>query len=204
MGVLSRYNIAFCRRAVEGRRVWLGVTALLAAFALAGCAGQMQMPGPVGLTAAPSTAVTYNSQAPFSVGVIPTKAPPVRFGEELGFRLSTSRSGYGHVYLLNASGRVLVLTQNLPLTKDVERVFPALGEGFIFRASPPAGMERVLFLVTRQPFAGFGITSGSGMPVQLPVRAHDFIRELNAATALLPDQDWALVESRIEIIASEG
>ena len=202
MEMIPGHNNAYSRRAVAWRRVWLGAAALLAALALTGCAGQM--PAPVGLTAAPSTAVTYNAQAPFSVGVIPTKAPPVRFGDELGFRLSTSRNGYGHVYLLNASGAVLVLTQNLPLTDGVERVFPSLVEGFTFRASPPAGVERVLFLVTRQPFMGFVRGSASGMPVQLPMRAHDFIQELNAATALLPEQDWALVESRIEIIASEG
>ena len=202
MEMISGYNIAFCRRAMAWRRVWLAVAALLAAFALAGCAGQM--PAPPGLTAAPHTAVAYNPAAPFSVGVIPTKTPPVRIGDELGFRLSTSRNGYGHVYLLNASGAVLVLAQNLPLTDGVERVFPSLGEGFTFRASLPAGVERVLFLVTRQPFEGFGNSSASGMPVQLAERAHDFIMNLNAATAQLPSQDWALVESRIEIIASEG
>ena len=191
-----------CRRAVARRRVWLAVAALLAAFALAGCAGQM--PAPPGLTAAPHTAVAYNREAPFAVGVIPTRTPPVRIGDELAFRLSTSRNGYGHVYLLNAFGAVLVLAQNLPLTDGVERVFPSLGEGFTFRATPPAGVERVLFLVTRQPFEGLGGSLTSGTPVQLAERAQDFILKLNAATAKLPDQDWALVESRIEIIASEG
>ena len=202
MEMISGYDLALCRRAVERRRVWLAVAALLAAFALAGCAGRM--PAPPGLTAAPHTAVAYNREAPFAVGVIPTRTPPVRIGDELAFRLSTSRNGYGHVYLLNASGAVLVLAQNLPLTDGVERVFPTPGGGVALRASPPAGVERVLFLVTRQPFEGLGGSLTSGMPVQLAERAQDFILKLNAATAKLPGQDWALVESRIEIIASQG
>lgn len=203
MEMISGYHIVFCRRAIAWRRVWLGVAVLATAFALAGCAGQM--PAPPGLTAAPHTAVSYNAVATFSVGLIPTHAPPVRIGDSLGFRFSASRNGYGSLYLLNASGAVVVLAQNLPLVADVEVVFPSVEEGFILRASPPAGVERVLFLVTRQPFAGFGSGSASGMsPVQLPMRAQDFILKLNAATAQLPDQDWALVENRIEIIASEG
>ena len=202
MGMISGNDLALFGRAITPRLLWLAGAGLLATFLLSGCTPRM--PAPPGLTAAAHTGVTYNSAAPFSVGVIPTNAPPVRIGEEVGFRLSTSRDGYGQVYLLNASGAVLVLAQNLPLKDGVERVFPALEDGFRFRASPPAGVERVLLLVTRQPFVGFNVGSPSGGPVQLSIRAHDFIIELNAATALLPDQDWALVENRVEIIAAEG
>ena len=177
-----------------------GLTAVVAAGLLGGCAGTM--PAPVGLTAAPATAVVYNATAPFSVGVVPNRAPPVRIGDELGFILSASVTGYGHLYLLNASGAVLVLAENLPVADGVQTVFPAPGGGFTFRASPPAGVERVLFLVTRQPFQGFG--SGANAPVQLPKKAPDFVRGLNAATGVLPERGWAVTEARIEIVPAGG
>ena len=162
--------------------------AIAGAALLGGCAATM--PAPVGLTAAPQVAVDYNTASPFSVGVVPNRAPPVRIGEELGFTLSASASGYGHLYLLNASGAVLVLAENMPVTGGAQAVFPAPGGGFIFRASPPAGVERILFLVTRQPFAGFG--GGASGPVQLPVKASEFVENLNAATGNFPGQRWGV------------
>ena len=169
--------------------------AIAAAVLLGGCVATM--PAPVGLTAAPQMAVVYTA-TPFSVGVVPSRAPPVRIGDEIGFTLSASTSGYGHLYLLNASGAVLVLTENLPVTGSAQAVFPPPGGGFTFRASPPAGVERVLFLMTRQPFLGFG--GGAIGPVQLPVKAHEFVMDLNVATGKLPRQGWALAETRIEIV----
>ena len=169
-------------------------------LALGGCAPKT--PAPIGLTAAPATAVVYNPTVPFSVGVVPNRAPPVRIGEKLGFTLSASAAGYGHLYLINASGAVLVLAENLAVDSGARTQFPGPGGGFTFRASPPAGVERVLFLVTRQPFQGFG-GSASG-PVQLAVRAQEFLRTLNEATGSLPRGNWALTETRIEIVPANG
>lgn len=174
--------------------------ALAAVVGLGGCAGQM--PAPIGLTAASGTTVVYNRSAAFSVGVVPNRAPPVRIGDEVGFALSASRPGYGHLYLLNASGAVLMLVENLDMAEGAQTIFPTPGSGFTFRASPPPGVERILFLVTRQPFRGFG--DGVEGPAQFPATAREFIIELNAATGKLPARDWALAEARIEVVPAEG
>ena len=179
---------------------WPAAWALAAiAAVLAGCV--TTMPAPVGLTAAPEFAVAYNTAAPFSAGVVPNRAPPIRIGDRLGFMLSASAGGYGHLYLLNASGGVLVLAENMPLAAGGQTVFPPPAGSFAFRASPPAGVERVLFLVTRQPFAGFAAGGASSGPVQLAMKASEFVSRLNAATANLPRQGWALAETRVEIVA---
>ena len=136
----------------SGMRAAAPLALVAAALALAGCAATM--PAPSGLTAAPAAAVVYNRDAAFSVGVVPDRAPPVRLGEALGFVLSSSADGYGHLYLLNASGGVVALAENLPLAADARTAFPPPGAGYVFRATPPAGIERVLFVATRQPFAG--------------------------------------------------
>ena len=183
------------------RRSIAALGAVLATVAgLGGCAGQM--PAPIGLTAASGTAVVYNRSAAFSVGVVPNRAPPVRIGDEVGFTLSASESGYGHLYLLNASGGVLMLAENLDVAEGAQAIFPAPESEFIFRASPPPGVERILFLVTRQPFRGFG--GGAQGPVQLPATAREFIMELNAATGKLPVTGWALAEARIEVVPADG
>ena len=175
-------------------------TVVVVSLGAGGCAGPI--PAVQGMTAAPEMAVVLNDEAPFAVGIIPNRAPPVRIGDELGFMLSASETGYGHLYLLNASGGVLVLAENLPVAGGAQTMFPAPGSTFTFRASPPAGVERVLFLVTRQPFRGFG--GGAGSPVQLPVQARDFIMELNEATRQLPGRGWAMAEMRVEIVPGGG
>ncbi|MDE0206058.1 MAG: DUF4384 domain-containing protein [Candidatus Tectomicrobia bacterium] len=192
---------ALRRRLGAAWRRYGQVACVLLTAVLAGCTGP-SMPAPPGLTAAPGSSVVYNAEAPFSVGVIPTQAPPVRIGDKLGFRLNSSASGYGHLYLLTASGDVLVLTQNLPLAAGADAVYPDPDAGVVLRASPPAGVERLLFLVTLQPFEGFGRESAPDRPLQLAVRAEAFIRNFNAATKQLPDSGWAVTENRVETVAA--
>ena len=158
------------------------------------------MPSPVGMTAAPTISVTYNAAAPFSVGIIPDRAPPVHIGDQLGFTLSSSDAGYGHLYLLTASGSVLVLAENMPLAAGSQNRFPRPDSPFLFRAQPPAGVERLLFLVTHRPFDGFGGAAVAAGPVQLSLKAFSFVEHLNSATSRLPDQGWALAETRIQIV----
>lgn len=174
-----------------------GVAVAVMGVALGGCVPTP--PKPTGLTAAPHVAVAHNAAAPFSVGVIPNRAPPVRIGDVLAFVLSANATGYGHLYLLNASGGVLVLGENLPVSADQQLVFPAPGGPFVFRATPPAGVERIIFMMTRQPFRGFG--GGASGPVQLPMQPEDFIGDLNKATGQLPRQEWALAEARVEVVS---
>ena len=210
MNIITTRNSAsatFRRRSDAGRRSWtigrpLASCAALgvAILALSGCG--VTLPTLGGQAAAPEMSVALNDEAPFSVGIIPNRAPPVRIGDELGFVLSASETGYGHLYLLNASGGVLVLAENLVVTGGAQTAFPAPGSGFTFRATPPAGVERVLFLMTRQPFRGFG--GGAGSPVQLPKQTRDFITELNEATRQLPGQGWAMEELQVEIVPAGG
>ena len=184
------------RRRYFRRAVAAFSTVVVVSLGAGGCAGTM--PAVPGMAAALEKAVALNDEAPFAVGIIPNRAPPVRIGDELGFMLSASETGYGHLYLINASGGVLVLVENLPVVGGAQTMFPAPGSTFTLRASPPAGVERVVFLMTRQPFKGFG--GGASGPVQIPVRAQDFIGNLNAVTGQLPEQGWVLAETRVEIV----
>lgn len=191
----------------------LRIGILAATVALAGCAG---MPGamsptsgsppnaPAPAAAASQAVVAQNPSAPFSAGVSPIGSTPLRLGDPVSFLLSTSTAGHGHLYMLNASGKVVALAENLPVAPGAHILFPAPDAGFTIRARPPAGTDRVLFLVTRQPFQGFGGTGASNAPVTLTMPGDAFIANLNAATARLPGNGWALAETRVEVVAAGG
>ena len=116
--------------------------------------------------------------APFSAAVVPTKPSPLRLGEVIAFSLSTTVAGYGHLYLLNASGKVVALTENLSVAPVASVRFPAPHARFTLRASPPVGPNRVLFLVTSQPFPGFGGGGASNAPAPLTMQADSFVAQL--------------------------
>lgn len=175
------------------------ILAALAAAALVGCGGLAGAPPALQPAAfpPPTAAALHNPAATFSVGVFPTGAASIRIGDTVGFALYSSAAGYGQVYLLNTSGKVVALAENLPVAARERAAFPAPGAGFVLRASPPAGVERVLFLVTRAPFAGFaGPAAG---PVTLAGTADAFVGRLAATVAALPGDGWAAAETRIEI-----
>ena len=179
---------------------WAG--ALAGAVVLAGCAAtDTATPPAAGTQTAPATVtVAHNPTPPFSAGVVPTTAPPHRLGDEVGFTMTTNATGYGHLYLLNASGKVVALVENLPVAGGVASAFPLPGSGLKLRASAPAGTERVLFLVTRERFAGFSGGAAASAPAMLSLGAEAFAKELNAATAKLAKDGWALAETRVEVV----
>ena len=179
--------------------------AVLAAAALTGCAGMggiASLPTTVPPQPPVSSAVAQNPAAPFTAAVASTKPSPLRLGDAIAFILSTSTAGYGHLYMINASGKVVALAENLAVAPHAPALFPAPDAGFTIRANPPAGTDRVLFLVTSQPFQGFG--GAAGAPVTLALQADAFVAALNAATARLGGGGWALTETRVEVVAAGG
>ena len=174
--------------------LWLcGVLALAA-----GCRSTPTRP----VAVAADVSVSGNPAAPFAVGVVPTSAPPIRIGTLIGFRLSSSLAGVGHLYLINATGTVTVLAENLPLAAGAQLDFPGPAAGFTVAATQPAGINRVILLVTLAPFAGFANTQGAslGSPVPLTLVAGEFLRRLDDATGDLPEASWATDETRVQVV----
>ena len=189
----------------------LRIGVLAATVALAGCAGMADpmspASGPPPATApqtASQAAVAQNPAAPFTAAVTPIGSFPLRLGDPISFALSTSTAGHGHLYILNTSGTVVALAENLPVAPGAPVLFPAPDAGFTIRAHPPVGANRVLFLVTQQPFQGFGGAGAAGALATLAVPADVFVAQLNAATARLAGNGWTLAETRLEVVAAGG
>ena len=175
------------------------VAGALAALAAAGAGCRSAGPAPAAAGGLPTPA-----QPAFAVGLEPTTAVPARIGEPVGLRLSSGAAGYGSLYLINADGSVMGLAGNLPLTPGVAAAYPRPGDGFELRASPPAGVERLILLVTLQPFAGLG--GAGGRPFTVPVAlgaaggAGAFVDGLAGAVRALPAGSWALAEAFVQVI----
>lgn len=177
----------------------LGCLALTGVLVLAvGCRSTPTRP----VAAASDVAVNTNLAAPFAVGVVPTSAPPIRIGTPIGFRLSSSLAGVGHLYLIDAAGGVTVLAENLPVAAGSQLGFPDPVAGFTITATRPAGINRVILLVTLDPFAGFANTQGAplGSPVPLTLAAEEFLQRLADATGSLPEASWATAEVRVQVV----
>ncbi len=180
-------------------RMLTGCLGLIAVLALAaGCRSTPSRP----VAVAADVNVSGNPAAPFAVGVVPTSAPPIRIGTPIAFRLSSSLAGVGHLYLINATGTVMVLAENLPLAAGSQLDFPQPAGGFTVTATQPAGINRVILLVTLAPFAGFANTQGASLasPVPLTLAAEEFLRRLDAATEDLPGASWATAETRVQVV----
>lgn len=180
---------------------------------LAGCAGVPVAVSPPASPAPKPPAVPGGTVRPVTVAsnpasgivarVYPTKTP-IHFGEKMNFLLSANTVGYGSLYLHNTSGTVWALAENLQIRTGGPTLFPALRSGVNLRASPPAGVHRIVLLVTRQPFAGLGgVTGGVTKPVQLAMGWSEFIANLNATVARLPKDSWDATEARFELRADQ-
>ena len=183
-----------------------GATAglLAAVLAAGGCRSSNHRPA---VGAVEEAAVAANDASAFAVGVTPTAAPPVTVGTPVGFRVSSSGTGFGHLYLFNTDGGVTMLAENLPVAAGAQVEYPRPGDGITIRATPPLGVDRVTPLVTRQPSVGFAGNQGSTLtrPVALASTAEAFLRDFNEATGCLPaSSSWAVAETRVQVVERAG
>ena len=183
------------------RRTGTAAGLLAVALAAGGCRSSSHRPAGAG-----DVAVAANPASAFAVGVTPTAAPPVSVGTPVGFRVSSSETGFGHLYLINADGGVTMLAENLPVAAGAQVEYPRPGDGITIRATPPLGVDRVILLVTRQPFVGFAGNQGSTLtrPVALASTAEAFLGDFNEATGSLPAASWAVAETRVQVVERAG
>jgi hypothetical protein len=118
-------------------------------------------------------------------------------GEPLGFRMaSLACEGYGQLYVLSASGRSQLWLENVRMHTGQPIYFPSPGS--VVRATPPAGDETILFVVTRAPIHGFvGGTSMTPFDLQY---THDGLRAaIQERLAAMPRSDWAVAEVSVRV-----
>lgn len=135
---------------------------------------------------------------PVQASLTPIGPSTLAIGEPIQFKMATLSEGYGHLYVLSASGRSQLWMENVPVHAGVPISFPRSGQ--IVRATPPAGNEVVLFVTTRARIHGFiGGGSTSLTPYDLQYSRDAFRNALQAQLDALPRNDWAIAELNIRV-----
>src|SRR5438046_2918504 len=92
-------------------------------------------------------------QAATAVALRPGPHAEVEIGAPIGFEVSSGRDGFGHLYVLSASGRVQLWMENVPVEANQSLSYPF--DGLTIHASAPKGIDHVMLLVTRDRIDGF-------------------------------------------------
>lgn len=145
--------------------------------------------------------VIENNSAQFSISLVPAVPVPIRIGTNLGFNVSSSTAGYYSLYLIDPVGEVWVLAENMPLPAGSVTYPSPPEQNFTLAAAEPLGVNRVILLVTRDPFGGFSGNATLTRAVSLAIRGGAFVSQLNAALSGLPRSDWATDEITVRVVA---
>jgi hypothetical protein len=137
------------------------------------------------------------SVRPIHLSLVPTMPSVLAIGQPIGFQLRSTADGFGHLYVLSASGKVQLWFENLPVRKMHSVSYPC--SGLQVRAAPPAGDETVIFVVTRERFEGFAGRGTTCSPLALQHTHTDFCEALRRKTARIERTRWAAVSSVIRV-----
>ena len=133
---------------------------------------------------------------PVQVSLMPVGPSTITVGDPIRFRMLSLANGFGHLYVLSASGRTQVWLENIPVRAARPIRYPLAGK--TVRASPPAGDEKIIFVVTRRPFDGFS-GHGTNIPFDLQFTREALRTNLEQKLAALPRADWGFAEIGIRV-----
>ncbi|MBO0763769.1 MAG: hypothetical protein J2P50_04145 [Hyphomicrobiaceae bacterium] len=125
-------------------------------------------------------------------------ASVVPVGTPVGFEVYSSINGFGHIYVLSASGRVQVWMENVPIAAGQRLTFPIGGPPI--EAAAPAGREDLMLIVTRDRIDGFIGYAATRTPHLLDYSHRTFKRALTAKFIDLPHHQWGYARTSIQVV----
>lgn len=111
--------------------------------------------------------------------------------------MTSTTPGYGHLYVLDASGKTQVWLENVRLRANQPIFYPR--RGMVVRAAPPAGDETIVFVASRRRIAGFGGHATTSTPFDLQLSHEGFRAGLEEKFHGVPRREWAFTEVQIRI-----
>lgn len=134
---------------------------------------------------------------PVQVSLMPIGASTTAIGEPLRFKMVSLANGYGHLYVLSASGRTQLWLENVRLRAGQPITFPRRGQ--IVRAAAPAGDETILFVASRHRFDGFAGKGVTTTPLDLQLTHEGLRTAIDQKFGAFPRNDWAFAEIKIRV-----
>jgi hypothetical protein len=140
---------------------------------------------------------SYQGEARPKVTLIPNMTV-VPIGGWINFRVSSSVSGYGHLYVMSASGRAQVWMENVPIVAGQRLVFPIGSLGI--RASAPAGREDLMLIVTRQRIDGFFGYDTTRTPRVVDHDHQSFKQALTSRFVDMQRRQWGFARTSVRVV----
>ncbi len=126
-----------------------------------------------------------------SASVVPVGAP-------VSFYVRSSINGYGHLYVMSASGRAQVWMENVPISAGRRLTFPTGSLGI--KAAAPAGREDLMLIVTRDRIDGFYGYRTTRTPRVLDYGHKTFKKALTDKFSDLPQSQWGFMRTTVRVV----
>lgn len=145
----------------------------------------------------PGPVASAGRRKPVVVSLVPVGPPVLKIGVPVGFRLTSTASGYAHLYVLDPSGKTQIWLENVKIARDRPLAYPPAG--FTVRAAPPAGDETVIFAVSRRPINGFAGRRVTTKPFDAQIAPAAFHDALEQKLSALPARDWVSTQTQLRV-----
>lgn len=137
-------------------------------------------------------------EAATAVSLRPGPHAEIEIGAPISFEVSSGRDGFGHLYVLSASGRVQLWMENVPIEAHQSFRYPF--DGMTIHATAPKGIDHVILLVTRDRIDGFRGRRTTHTPSGLNHTHAGFKRALEAKFMHMPRTRWTYAQSRVRVL----
>lgn len=134
---------------------------------------------------------------PVQVSLTPIGPSTIAVGEPLRFKMVSLTNGFGHLYVLSASGRTQLWLENVRLRAGQPIIYPRAGA--IVRAAAPAGDETMIFVASRKPIDGFAGSGATTTPLDLQFTHEGFRAAMQQKFGAASREDWAFAEVSIRV-----
>jgi hypothetical protein len=131
------------------------------------------------------------------VSLMPLGSSTIAIGDPSRFKMVSLADGFGHLYVLSASGRTQLWLENVRIQAGQPLLYPRPGQ--IVRATAPAGDETVIFIASRKRIDGFGGAGRTTTPLDLQFTHEGLRTAIQQKFGDMPRDDWAFAEIRIRV-----
>jgi hypothetical protein len=125
-------------------------------------------------------------------------AAVVAVGSPISFEVGSSVHGFGHIYVLSASGRVQVWMENVPIPAGQRLQFPTGSMGIL--AAAPAGREDLMLIVTKERIDGFLGYETTRSPRLLDYGHQAFKQAVAAKFVDRPQREWGYARATVQVV----
>lgn len=131
------------------------------------------------------------------VSLMPVGPSTIAIGTPMRFKMVSLANGFGHLYVLSASGRTQLWLENVRLRAGQPLRYPHAGQ--IVRAASPAGDETVIFVASRDRVDGFAGREATTTPLDLQITHEGLRTAILQKFGAMPRESWAFAEVQIRV-----